>query len=205
MSKALLICNGENSPSLLKRLAKEADFILAADGGADAALKAGVCPHAVIGDLDSVSPRARRQLKDTPFIHVARQDNTDFDKALSWLCRRGFTACDIAGSTGKRMDFTVGNLLAAFAYAKKMDISFKAAGWSVYPLVKSKRFSARKGARASLLPVSACRGVTLKGFKYTLQNARLKAGDTMSTSNVVQTKNCEVSFTGGKLLLYVED
>ncbi len=205
MSKALLICNGENSPALLKRLAAEAAFILAADGGADAALKAGVRPHAVIGDLDSVSPRVRRQLKNTPFIHIARQDNTDFAKALSWLCRRGFTVCDIAGSSGKRMDFTVGNLLAAFAYAKKMDITFKAEGWSIYPLVKSKRFSARRGTRASLIPLSACRGVTLKGFQYPLQNARLRAGDTMTTSNVVQAHRCEVSFTGGKLLLYVED
>ena len=60
MSKALLICNGENFPALLKRLAKEADFVLAADAGADAALKAGLIPNAVIGDLDSASPRARR-------------------------------------------------------------------------------------------------------------------------------------------------
>lgn len=205
MSKALLICNGQNSPSLLKRLAKECDFILAADAGADAALQAGLTPDAVIGDLDSASPRARKHLKQTPFIHITRQDNTDFDKALHWLRAQKFTACDIAGATGKRMDFTVGNLLAAFAYAKQMEIAFKAEEWTIWPLLKSKRFTARKGARMSLIPLSACRDVTLKGLKYPLTNARLKPGDTMTTSNVVQAKNCEVSFTSGKLLLYLED
>lgn len=205
MSKGLLICNGQNSPALLKRLAKECDFILAADAGADAALEAGLTPDAVIGDLDSASPRARKRLKNVPFIHIPRQDNTDFDKALHWLCKQKFTACAIAGATGKRMDFTLGNLLAAFAYAKKMEISFKADGWTIWPLIKSKRFTARKGARMSLIPLTACRGVTLKGLKYPLQNACLQAGGTMTTSNVVQTQNCEVSFTGGKLLLYVED
>lgn len=205
MSKALLICNGQNSPALLKRLAKECDFILAADAGADAALAAGLTPNAVIGDLDSASPRARKRLKNVPFIHISRQDNSDFDKALHWLCKQKFTACYIAGATGKRMDFTVGNLLAAFAYAKRMEIAFKADGWTLWPLVKSKRFCATKGARMSLIPLTACRGVSLKGLKYPLHNARLKAGDTMTTSNVVQATRCEVTFSGGKLLLYVED
>ena len=205
MSKALLICNGQNSPALLTRLAKECDFILAADAGADAALKAGLTPDAVIGDLDSASPRARKRLKNVPFIHIARQDNTDFDKALHWLCKQKFTACLVAGAAGKRMDFTVGNLLAAFAYAKRLEIAFKGEGWTIWPLTKPQRFTARKGARVSLIPLTACRDVSLKGLKYPLQNARLKAGSTMTTSNMALAENCQVSFTGGKLLLYVED
>ncbi len=205
MSKALLICNGENFPALLKRLAKEADLILAADAGADAALKAGLIPNAVIGDLDSASPRARRTLKNVPFIQVARQDNTDFDKALHWLARKKFTACAVAGAAGKRLDFTVGNLLAAFAYAKRMDIVFHGDGWIMRPLARGLKFTARPGARMSLLPLSACKGVTLKGFKYPLQNAHWKAGLTMGTSNEVCAKHCEVSFASGRLLMYLED
>lgn len=205
MSKALLICNGENFPALLKRLAKEADFILAADAGADAALKAGLIPNAVIGDLDSASPRARRTLKNVPFIHIARQDNTDFDKALHWLAERKFTACAVAGAAGKRMDFTVGNLLAAFTYAKCMDIVFYGNAWTMRPLVRGLKFTARPSARMSLLPLSACRGVTLKGFKYPLQNAAWKAGQTTGTSNEVCAKRCEISFSSGKMLMYLED
>lgn len=205
MSKALLICNGQNSPALLRRLAKECDFILAADAGADAALQAGIKPDAVIGDLDSASAQSQKSLQGVPFIRVCRQDNTDFDKALRWLRRRRFTACDIAGAAGKRLDFTIGNLLAAFAHAKKLDIAFKGDGWTIWPLVSGKRFLARPGARMSLLPLTACRGVTLKGFKYPLTHACLPAGTTMTTSNEVCSPTAEVSFERGKMLLYLED
>ena len=205
MSKALLICNGENNLSLLKRLAREADFILAADAGAEAALRAGLRPDAVIGDLDSLSPRTRLRLKDTPLICVPRQDNTDFAKALDWLLHRGFIACDIAGCSGKRMDFTIGNLLAGFIYAKRIKLAFKGNGWTMYPLTAPLQFQARKGARASLIPVTNCRGITLTGFAFPLQNASWKAGETMGTSNIISAQTSRVSFSSGKMLLYVED
>ena len=67
------------------------------------------------------------------------------------------------------------------------------------------KFTARKGARMSLLPLSACKGVTLKGFKYPLQNAAWKAGQTTGTSNEVCAKRCEISFSSGKMLMYLED
>ena len=96
--RALLIGNGEKvSARLLKKLAAQADYVLAADGGANHALACGITPDGVIGDLDSVSPRVRRALQDTPFIHLKRQDNTDFEKALDWSILQQFDECMIAG------------------------------------------------------------------------------------------------------------
>jgi thiamine pyrophosphokinase len=58
--------------------------LVAADGGADAALAAGLTPEAVIGDMDSLSPEAAAAYADR--LHpVAEQESTDFDKALSRL------------------------------------------------------------------------------------------------------------------------
>ncbi len=205
MSKALLICNGENDSALLKRLAREADFILTADAGADAALQAGVMPDAVIGDLDSVSPACRRALNNTPFIHITRQDNTDFAKAMLWLARKKYASCAVAGAAGKRMDFTIGNILAAFTFAKKMSVIFYGKGWRMLPLVHGGKFTARAGARLSLIPFTACRGITLKGLKFPLKNASWKAGQTTGTSNEVLSENFEILFTSGKMLMYVED
>ena len=57
----LLIGNGETLPAkTLKELAQKADFVLAADGGANRALACGVTPDLVIGDLDSVSPSTQK-------------------------------------------------------------------------------------------------------------------------------------------------
>lgn len=207
MSKALLICNGENDPALLKQLAQEADFILAADAGAEAAVRAGLRPDAVIGDLDSLSPRTRKQLPRTAFIRVARQDNTDFEKALDWLVSQRFTHCIVAGSTGKRLDFTLGNFLSARPYLQKMEICFRGKGWSVWPLTQSRRLAAQPGARLSLLPLSACRGLTLRGVKYPVQNRSWRPGQNTGLwlSNQATARHVQVQLASGFLLVYLED
>lgn len=207
MSKALLICNGENDHALLKQLAQEADFILAADAGAGAALRAGLRPDAVIGDLDSISPRTRKQLSQAAFIHVSRQDNTDFEKALDWLVGQAFDSCTVAGSTGNRLDFTLGNFLSARPYAQKLDLCFRGKGWSVWPLTHSRRFDARPGARLSLLPLSACKGLTLRGVKYPVQNRAWRPGQSTGLwlSNQATARRVQVQLASGFLLVYLEE
>lgn len=58
-----------------------APTLVAADGGADGLLALGHRPEAVIGDMDSLSPAARKVLGDR-LIPVEEQETTDFDKAL---------------------------------------------------------------------------------------------------------------------------
>ena len=204
MSKALLICNGEKPGAWLKKLAREADFVLAADGGADNALAAHITPDAVIGDLDSASLRARQTFKNIPFIHVKRQDNTDLEKALDWLTLQQFDECFIVGATGGRLDFTLGNFLSVLPYLSKIKITFIGKNWRIFPLTKSFVFSARKGARMSIIPLTSCQNITLKGVKYRLNGAEWQLGQT-GISNVITAQKTEVLFDSGYLLLYVED
>ena len=205
MSKALLICNGEKPGKWLKKYAKEADFILAADGGADGAWMAGIRPDAIIGDLDSVSPRTRRTLQDTPFIHIKRQDNTDLEKALDWLTKQKFSEVIIAGATGGRLDFTLGNVLAVRPYLKKLKIKFVGENWSLFPLTKSYNFSAKKGARCSFIPLMTCKSVTLKGFKYCVKKKNWNTSHIGRTlSNEISADKSSISFEKGLLLMYLE-
>jgi thiamine pyrophosphokinase len=65
----------------LRAAMAHAPLVVAADGGADRALALGVRPAAVIGDMDSITPATRAQLRDV--LHpVPEQESTDFDKAL---------------------------------------------------------------------------------------------------------------------------
>lgn len=205
MAKALLICNGEKPGVWLKKYARQADFILAADGGADRALAAGVRPDAVIGDLDSVSPRTRHALQDTPFIHVKRQDNTDLEKALDWLRTQKFDSCMIAGAVGGRLDFTLGNVLAVRPYLERLNIEFIGEKWTLRPLIKSHRFSAKKGTRCSFIVLAPCRSVTLTGVQYRVQNENWDAHHIGRTlSNKITAAKSEISFDSGYVLLYLE-
>lgn len=80
--------------------------LVAADGGADAALAAGLVPDLVIGDLDSISDAARARLADR-LHHVAEQDSTDFEKCLQRIAADFVIA---AGFSGSRLDHTLSAL-----------------------------------------------------------------------------------------------
>ena len=63
--KALIILNGNIADLfLLKKIGKDSDFILCADGGTDYCLKASLMPDMVIGDLDSISKDSLKVIYD---------------------------------------------------------------------------------------------------------------------------------------------
>lgn len=53
-----------------------APVVVAADGGADKALEAGLMPRAVIGDFDSISAATRARLPDDILHPLHDQDST---------------------------------------------------------------------------------------------------------------------------------
>ena len=200
----LLIGNGEEvSSRLLKALTKHADYVLAADGGADRALRAGVVPDGVVGDLDSVSARTQKLLAGK-IIHVPTQKNTDLEKALHWAIQHHFTAVTLVGFVGDRWDFSIGNLLTLATWARKLSITVAGNKWRMYPLTKSTTFACKPYKRASLIPLKMCTDVTLTGFQYPLKNARLAPGTTRTLSNQTTGTQFSVSFTRGMMLVYME-
>ena len=203
----LLLGNAETLPTaLLKKLAAEADFILATDGAADRALSGGLTPDAVIGDLDSVSAKTRKTLATIPFICVERQDNTDLEKALDWLLQKKCYSCTLCGFTGGRIDFTLGNILSLTPYVSKMHLRVCGPGWQMYPVTRKLTLRCAPHKRVSLLPYTTCRQVRSGGLYYPLAGQTLsptKAG--RSLSNQTTGKRFYVSLTGGFMWVYVED
>ncbi|MBO7190858.1 MAG: thiamine diphosphokinase [Elusimicrobiaceae bacterium] len=203
---ALLIGNSPDvSPRLLKQLAQQADWVIAADGGADSARKAGLCPDVIIGDLDSASSSARRKFSKARWIFVDNQNNTDLQKALDFISKQAGKKCTLAGFTGGRVDFSLGNILALYPYANKMELCLAGNGWKMFPLAASRRFTARPGTRVSLVPLKRCTGVTLDGLKFPLQNAQITLGTTRTLSNQAVKTHFSVSLKSGFLLVYIED
>lgn len=202
--QVLLIGNGETvSPALLKQLAKKADYILAADAGADKALRAGITPHGIIGDLDSVSVRTKKRLADK-MQYVPTQDNTDLEKALNWIKKHKFTQATLVGFVGGRWDFSIGNLLTLAKYARWIEITLVSNKWRIYPLVHSAQFCCTKNKRVSIIALKTCTRLTLSGLKFPLHNARLTAGTTRTLSNETTGKKFGVRFDKGCLLVYQE-
>jgi thiamine pyrophosphokinase len=202
--RALLICNGEQpSRPFARRLARRSHFIVAADGGANGARKLGITPDLIIGDLDSVTRATRKFFSSTFVIRVARQDNTDMEKALDYIVA-GSLAQEvmIIGATGRRIDHTLGNLAVLANYTRRLRTIACGNGWHAFPVRSGEQVHASVGTTVSLIPFGDCRGVTLRGLKYPLRNAPVRAAQ-IAVSNVVKHSPFTISLRQGKMLAVV--
>ncbi len=203
INKLLLLANGEPCPkAFLKQQVKLNDFLLAADGGANTALKARVMPDMVIGDLDSLTPQNAEKIGEDRLLKVDRQDNTDLEKALDFAAYIKPQTCTILCATGGRIDFTLSNFSSVFKYIDKFEIVFAAPNWRIYPINKTTAFKAKAGATVSLMPMGPVRSVSLSGLKYPLRNAALNIGQT-AVSNIAKKDAFKVSLKQGCLLVMV--
>ena len=203
--KTLLLCNGEPpSRTLVRRLASWADEIVAADGGANIAMRFGITPNIIIGDLDSMSSAARRHFAGHLILKVSRQDNTDLEKSLDFLSGGGRREVVIVGATGRRIDFTLANFASAWKFISRLVITFAADGWRAIPVRGLCRVKAKRGTTVSLIPFGPCSGITLRGLRWPLTNAAMKVGD-IAVSNVVLSSPFTVNVKKGVMMLFILD
>ena len=203
--QVLVIGNGEPpSRALTRRLARESGYVVAADGGANVARRYGIRPDVIIGDLDSITQSTRRHFVAATVLHVARQDNTDLEKALDFVLAQGIRQVTITGVDGRRTDFTLANLSILWRYAIRAHLTVAAEGWNAYPVTGKFHGRARRGTTVSIIPFGRCSGVTLRGLRYPLRNATLRVGE-IGVSNVVVRSRFSVSVKKGHLLVFVLD
>jgi thiamine pyrophosphokinase len=201
----MLLCNGEPPSRILARtLARQADLVVAADGGANVARVLGVPPNVIIGDLDSITPSTRRHFRSSLIVRLTRQDNTDLEKALDYIASGGPAEVMILGMTGNRIDFTLANLAVIWKYTERLHLTVRGDGWRAFAVKRRADFRVRKGTTISLLPFGICRGITIRGMQYPLTNASMKVGD-VGVSNVATVRRPVVRVRQGKMLAVVFD
>ena len=170
---------GRFSASLLAQARTLAPRLVAADSGADRLLALGVEPEAVIGDFDSISPKARARLAGRMHL-IGEQVTTDFDKAL-----RSIDAPFVLGLgfAGQRLDHGLAVLNTLVRQPAKRclilsgsDVTFLAP--------RSLDLSLPKGSRLSLFPMGAVQGES-EGLRWPLQDLHFAPDGMIGTSNEV--------------------
>jgi len=209
--RAVVFLSGDpDPPGLLRKVAKGAELVVAADGGARHALDAGVVPDLVVGDMDSLGEAQAREAEALGARlerHPARKDKMDGHLAV--LAARDLGAkeldllCAFGGGLGAL--FAVPHLLLA---AERVGMrAATVAGWGgAFVLEACSRVvvgEPRDGV--SVFPFAGpAAGVTLEGFEYPLEGARLEYGDTLGFHNELVGREGRVSVGEGAVLVIHE-
>lgn len=189
---------------------RSADLVIAADGGAIPLLRAGVLPHVVVGDLDSLNA-PNREVLAARGVELRRfprdKDETDFELALLLAVEREATAIDVLGALGGRWDHTLANIwLLAHPMLIGRQIRLITDRQTVFVVRDHVMIEGRRGDTVSLLPLTPeVRGVTTTGLRYPLKDATLRADQARGVSNVLLEPPGQVHVREGMLVVVQHD
>lgn len=167
--------------------------LVAADGGAHGLRALGHMPARIIGDLDSLGPRAPWEAAGVEITHVTEQDSTDFEKCLAAI---GPVPLVLAvGFTGGRLDHLMATLTAMgradappVILVGPEDITFRAPPTLALDLPA--------GCRVSLWPLAPVTVTRCEGLVWDATGLAMAPLGRVGTSNAA---------TGGTLRLAFSD
>ncbi len=206
--RILIIANGTGRARRhLQSLARSADLVIAADGGAETAARAGVAPDLLVGDMDSVTPATRARLASRGIeirATSADKDQTDTELALEIAAGRGASEVWLAAALGGRADHALANLLLPLL-ARRLGVRLRLIDGrtEAYLVEGPVVLDARVGDPVSLIPLSPLvEGIMTVGLRYPLSDEPLVGGATRGISNLVVSIPAGLSGVGpGDLLL----
>lgn len=183
--------------SLLEQVLSHAPRVVAADSGADTLLAHGIRPEAVIGDFDSISPKARKSLPEDRLHHIAEQDSTDFDK-----CLRNIDAPLVLGLgfSGDRQDHQLACYNSLVRHPSRRCV-LVGPDDLVFLTPPALHLDLEPGQRVSLFPFGAVEGVS-DGLRWPIGGLNLAPDGMIGTSNEALGP-VDISVTSPKLLMFV--
>jgi len=203
----VIIANGETLKQKLKDFISKNDIIIAADGGVINCQIAGIIPDYIIGDLDSVQPDINKNFPDAEIILNPDQETTDMEKALNLAISLKPMKIKVFSFFGKRIDHTFGNILIFHKMIEQiLDKSIELEIFDNFGNMKILTSGKHKirgniGSVVSLFSIDPIQNLTLKGFRYNLENQDYP-NTFLGISNVYETEICEINFDSGILFLY---
>lgn len=200
IAHALVVANGDLPELRIAAALAEADYVLAADGGANALIALGIVPNAVLGDFDSLTISLPESVER---IDAPDQNFTDLDKAVGYLLGLGAQRITLAGATGKRLDHTFGTLCVLAKYGRRVSLTLLDNIGAAFLVDKKAEFPTVRAQIVSLLPLGPAGPITTTGLKWNLDGETLSPGVRDGISNQATGSHVTVSCGAGDLIVYV--
>ncbi len=180
----------------------ETTFVIACDRGYAYARRCGIRPDLLVSDFDSYVGPVDPEIPLQRF--PSEKDDTDTMIAIRAALERGFREAVLYCALGGRLDHTLANLQSlAFALSHGLRLRIVSEDTEVMLLQDGTlSLPRREGFALSVFAFSErCRGVSLRGTKYTLTDAELENSFPLGVSNEWAAEAATVSVTAGTLLI----
>lgn len=151
----LILANGDfPSHPLVLRWLSSCAYVVCCDGAADACIRWGRVPEAIVGDGDSLSSEVKERYADR--IHrEEEQDTNDLSKAFRYCLSQGKKRMAIVGATGKREDHTLGNISLLVDYMEQAEVSLLTDYGIFVPIQADACFRSYRGQQVSIFNFDA--------------------------------------------------
>jgi thiamine pyrophosphokinase len=185
---------------------RQADLLIAADGGANALLRHQLVPQIVVGDLDSLDPANQALLaaQGTSLRRFPRdKDETDLELALMLACEHKPERIDLLGVLGGRWDHTLANVaLLSLPILDQIQVRCLADQQELFLVKQRATIVGHHGDTVSLIPLTPIvTGVTTHGLRYALDDATLHFEQARGVSNTLFESPGHVRIGSGLLLI----
>jgi thiamine pyrophosphokinase len=180
-------------------------ILIAVDGGARHIDQLNLCPHVVIGDLDSLDPELKSYLLDRHVGLIAapqEKDESDLELALVYAVKFHDGPILIFGGTGGRLDQTLSNILLLSLPDLNGRKVFLVEPHQKAWIIESKTtIVGKQGDLVSLIPNwGRVRVRRTEGLKWPLQNEWLYPGPARGVSNLMTEDQATIQISEGRVL-----
>lgn len=187
----------------LVELARNAELLLAADGGANHLAAVGLRPSAVVGDLDSIRDSVRAWLGEGTMLLRPDQDRTDLDKTIEVAVEeRGATRLTVLAATAGRLDHAFENLALTARWQPRVEMELVGADGRFVPILDHTVLPAAAGQLVSLLPLGRVQ-VRSSGLRWELRGETLDPVVRISVSNRAMGDAIELTVEDGCLIAFL--
>ena len=191
--RALIVSGGRIEPDFALQFIEDNtwDCLIGADRGIEFLRRVGFTPTHIVGDFDSSGEEAleyfREKGQSEIYTFCPEKDLTDTQIAVELAMKLRCDNICILGGNGARVDHMLANIRTPGAACAIRDRVLSGGRPQPHPPAEPGDSSAQGGTvwRLCLLlcPGGDCEGVTLKGFRYPLNDYNMTGTDPIGVSN----------------------
>lgn len=203
IKKIVIVAGGDCRGAESKAVLCAAEFVIAADGGANSCVRLNRAPDIVIGDLDSVDKKVLMRLeknKRTKIIYDPDQNKTDLELAIKILNKLRPREVIILGALGNRFDHVLANMIVLDKINKEIKFKIVAPNHEIFFVTKKIDLVGQPGDIISAVPLTPVKGLTYVGLKWNLKDRSLPWG-WIGVRNVLVGKHARITLKSGKILI----